>query len=84
MMTLHPTKDVMKLGKNATAALGKYVEHCFRKGIKPFPALAPSSLGGIITYISMHRSYIYPVQGRASCPPSKNDTTAEKYQELEN
>ena len=45
MMTLHPTKDVMKSGKNATAALGKYVEHCFRKGIKPFPALAPSSLG---------------------------------------
>ena len=23
----------------------KYVEHYFRKGMKPFPALAPSSLG---------------------------------------
>ena len=30
--------------------------------MKPFPALAPSSLGEIITYISVHRSYIYPVQ----------------------
>ena len=45
--------------------------HCFRKGMKPFPALAPVPLGGIITYISMHRSYIYPVQVRASCPPSQ-------------
>ena len=26
----------------------------------------------------MHRSYIYPVQGRASCPPSKNVPTAIK------
>ena len=24
---------------------GKYVEHCFRKGMKPFPALAPLQLG---------------------------------------
>ena len=45
--------------------------HCFRKGMKPFPALAPSSLGGIITYKSMRRSYIYPVQGWGLSPFSQ-------------
>ena len=34
--------------------LGKSVEHCFRKGMKPFPALAPLPLVNLLTYIFAH------------------------------
>ena len=40
-----PQKMSQPIWKNTTANFGKYVEHCFRKGMKPFPALAPLQLG---------------------------------------
>ena len=46
-----------RCGKNTDLKyhrFGKSVEHCFRKGIKPFPALAPLPLVKLLTYIFAH------------------------------
>ena len=40
--------------ENVTTDLGISVEHCFRKGMKPFPALAPLPLVKLLTYIFAH------------------------------
>ena len=37
----------------------KYVEHCFRKGMKPFPALAPLLLGEIMRLVCLAYIFIH-------------------------